>query len=106
MDSCTYGVCAGDPDYYREKVDLNLRISNDGEFVHSAPWSVGDQGNSNVSHGCVNLAPANAQWMFDHFGIGDVVEITNSGGPILPVWDTYGDWEVPWAEWQAGNATG
>ncbi len=104
MDSCTYGVCQGDPDYYRETVALNLRISNDGEFVHSAPWSVGDQGSSNVSHGCVNLAPANAQWMFDHFNIGDVVEITNSGGPLLPVWDTYGDWEVPWEQWKAGNA--
>nr|WP_235916590.1 Ig-like domain-containing protein [Spelaeibacter cavernicola] len=104
MDSCTYGVCKGDPDYYNEKVDLDLRISNDGEFVHSAPWSVGDQGNSNVSHGCVNLAPANAQWMFDNFNIGDVVEISNSGGGALPVWDTYGDWSVPWPEWQAGNA--
>jgi lipoprotein-anchoring transpeptidase ErfK/SrfK len=104
MDSCTYGVCAGQPGYYREKVDLNLRISNDGEFVHSAPWSVGQQGNSNVSHGCVNLAPANAQWMFDHFNLGDVVEIINSGGPPLPVWDVYGDWELPWEQWQAGNA--
>lgn len=104
MDSCTYGVCQGDPDYYRETVALNLRISNDGEFVHSAPWSVGDQGSSNVSHGCVNLAPENAQWMFDRFNIGDVVEITNSGGPLLPVWDTYGDWEVPWEQWKAGNA--
>ena len=105
MDSCSYGVCQGNPDYYRERVDLDLRISNDGEFVHSAPWSVGQQGSSNVSHGCVNLAPENAQWMFDHFNIGDVVEITNSGGPPLPVWDLYGDWAVPWPEWQAGNAT-
>ncbi|WP_225978129.1 L,D-transpeptidase [Gandjariella thermophila] len=102
MDSCSYGVCPGQPGYYREKVDLDLRISNDGEFVHSAPWSVGQQGNSNVSHGCVNLSPDNAQWFFDHFGIGDVVEITNSGGQPLPVWDTYGDWEVPWDQWQAG----
>jgi lipoprotein-anchoring transpeptidase ErfK/SrfK len=105
MDSCTYGTCQGQPGYYREKVDLDERISNDGEFVHSAPWSVGQQGNSNVSHGCVNLAPDNAQWFFDHFGIGDVVEITNSGGPALPVWDTYGDWEVPWSTWQPGNAS-
>ncbi|MBO0853164.1 MAG: L,D-transpeptidase family protein [Nocardia sp.] len=104
MDSCSYGVCAGQPGYYREKVDLDLRISNDGEFVHSAPWSVGQQGSSNVSHGCVNLSPGNAQWMFDHFNIGDVVEITNSGGPELPVWDLYGDWAVPWNVWQAGNA--
>ncbi|WP_439956920.1 Ig-like domain-containing protein [Nocardia miyunensis] len=104
MDSCTYGTCAGQPGYYNETVLLDERISNDGEFVHSAPWSVGQQGSSNVSHGCVNLAPANAQWFYDHFGIGDVVEITNSGGPTLPVWDTYGDWEVPWQTWQAGNA--
>ncbi|WP_369797909.1 Ig-like domain-containing protein [Nocardia sp. BMG111209] len=105
MDSCTYGVCAGQSGYYSETVYLDLRISNDGEFVHSAPWSVNQQGSSNVSHGCVNLSPANAQWFYDHFGIGDVVEIVNSGGPTLPVWDTYGDWEVPWDVWQAGNAT-
>jgi lipoprotein-anchoring transpeptidase ErfK/SrfK len=102
MDSCSYGVCPGQPGYYREQVALDERISNDGEFVHSAPWSVGQQGNSNVSHGCVNLSPDNAQWFFDHFGIGDVVEITNSGGPRLPVWDTYGDWELSWDQWQAG----
>lgn len=104
MDSCSYGVCKGQPDYYHEKVDLDERISNDGEFVHSAPWSVGQQGNANVSHGCVNLAPDNAQWFFNNFGLGDVVEITNSGGPPLPVWDLYGDWEVPWPQWLAGNA--
>jgi lipoprotein-anchoring transpeptidase ErfK/SrfK len=104
MDSCTYGVCAGQPGYYKETVYLDERISNDGEFVHAAPWSVGSQGSSNVSHGCVNLSPANAQWFYDHFSPGDVVEITNSGGPTLPVWDTYGDWELSWAQWQAGSA--
>jgi lipoprotein-anchoring transpeptidase ErfK/SrfK len=104
MDSCSYGVCQGDPGYYKEKVDLDERISNDGEFVHSAPWSVGQQGDSNVSHGCVNLSPANAQWFFDHFGVGDVVEITNSGGPALPVYDTYGDWAVSWSQWLNGSA--
>jgi lipoprotein-anchoring transpeptidase ErfK/SrfK len=104
MDSCTYGVCRGQRGYYRERVALDERISNDGEFVHSAPWSVGQQGNSNVSHGCVNLSPANAQWFYDHFGLGDVVEITHSGGPPLPVWDTYGDWTLPWNAWATGSA--
>jgi len=104
MDSCTYGVCEGEPGYYKEKVDLDERISDDGEFVHSAPWSVGSQGGANVSHGCVNLSPANAQWFFDHFGIGDVVEIANSGGPQLALGDTYGDWELSWAQWQKGTA--
>lgn len=104
MDSCTYGVCEGQPGYYKEKVDLDERISDDGEFVHSAPWSVGSQGGANVSHGCVNLSPANAQWFFDHFGIGDVVEIANSGGAQLPLSDTYGDWELSWAQWVKGSA--
>jgi lipoprotein-anchoring transpeptidase ErfK/SrfK len=104
MDSCTYGVCAGQPGYYREKVDLDLRISNDGEFVHSAPWSVGQQGSSNVSHGCVNLSPDNAQWFFNNFNLGDVVEITHSGGVPLKVWDTYGDWELSWSQWLQGSA--
>jgi lipoprotein-anchoring transpeptidase ErfK/SrfK len=105
MDSSTYGVGPGQPGYYRETVYLDERISGDGEFVHSAPWSVGSQGSSNVSHGCVNLSPANASWFFDHFGVGDVVEITNSGGPKLPLWDTYGDWVVPWSVWSKGNAS-
>lgn len=73
MDSCTYGVCEGQAGYYKEKVDQDVRISNDGEFVHSAPWSTGQQGDSNVSHGWVNLSPANAKWFFDHFNVGDVL---------------------------------
>ncbi|MGH3851774.1 MAG: L,D-transpeptidase, partial [Pseudonocardiaceae bacterium] len=93
MDSCTYGVCKGQSGYYRETVYLDERISGDGEFVHAAPWSTGQQGHSNVSHGCINLSPANAQWFYDHFDIGDVVDVINSGGSPLPVWDTYGDWE-------------
>ena len=53
--------------------------------------------------GTLSPDPANAQWFYDHFGIGDVVEMANSGGPKLPIWDTYGDWELPWSQWQAGS---
>jgi lipoprotein-anchoring transpeptidase ErfK/SrfK len=104
MDSCTYGVCPGSPDYYRSDEKWSQRISNDGEFVHENPNSVGSQGNTNVSHGCINLNDANAQWFFQNLGLGDVVEVTNSGGPKLPVWDLYGDWSQSWAQWQAGSA--
>jgi lipoprotein-anchoring transpeptidase ErfK/SrfK len=104
MDSCTYGVCPPDPKAYRSVEHFAERMSNDGEFVHENPNSVGQQGSSNVSHGCINLNAANASWFFDHFGLGDVVEVTNSNGPKLPVWDTYGDWAVAWADWQAGSA--
>ncbi|QWF83143.1 L,D-transpeptidase [Amycolatopsis sp. CA-230715] len=104
MDSCTYGVCQGQPGYYKSNEKWSQRISNDGEFVHENPNSVGQQGSSNVSHGCINLNDANAKWFYQNLGLGDVVEVTNSGGPQLPVWDLYGDWSVPWDKWQAGSA--
>ncbi|MGH3437976.1 MAG: L,D-transpeptidase [Sciscionella sp.] len=102
MDSCTYGVCKGQSGYYRETVYLDERISNDGEFVHAAPWSEAAQGHRNVSHGCVNLSRADAKWFYQHFGPGDVVDVVHSGGPPLPVWDTYGDWELSWQQWKSG----
>ncbi|GAB3567271.1 Ig-like domain-containing protein [Amycolatopsis endophytica] len=104
MDSCTYGVCQGDPNWYRSEEKWSARISNDGEFVHENPNSVGAQGSSNVSHGCINLNAANAEWFFKNMGLGDVVEVTNSGGQQLPVWDLYGDWALSWDKWQQGSA--
>jgi lipoprotein-anchoring transpeptidase ErfK/SrfK len=104
MDSCTYGVCEGQPGYYNAVEKWSSRISNDGEFVHENPNSVGAQGNSNVSHGCINLNAENAEWFFDNFGLGDVVEVTNSGGPALPLDDLYGDWSKSWPDWQSGSA--
>jgi lipoprotein-anchoring transpeptidase ErfK/SrfK len=103
MDSCTYGVCEGEPGYYKEKVDLDERISDDGEFVHSAPWSVWAQGKQNVSHGCVNVSPANAQYFYSNFSWGDVVDIKNTG-VALPFAAEANEWDVSWAKWTAGSA--
>ncbi|MEO6083269.1 MAG: Ig-like domain-containing protein [Umezawaea sp.] len=102
MDSTTYGL-ALDAGGYKTPVDWATRMSNSGIFVHSAPWSVGDQGNRNVSHGCLNMSPENAKWFFDNAKAGDVVIVTNSGGPPLESWDGFGDWQVPWDQWVAGN---
>lgn len=104
MNSCSFGICPPDPDAYDVTEYWGVRISNDGEFVHENPASVGSQGSTNVSHGCINLNESDAKWFFHHFNTGDVVEVTNSGGPKLPVWDLYGDWAVPWSQWKAGNA--
>jgi lipoprotein-anchoring transpeptidase ErfK/SrfK len=104
MDSATYGVMPGQPGYYKSTEYWDERISNDGEFVHENPNTVNQQGNSNVSHGCVNLSPENAQWFFNNFNLGDVVEVTGGGGGALPLWDTFGDWELSWADWQKGSA--
>jgi lipoprotein-anchoring transpeptidase ErfK/SrfK len=102
MDSSTYGVPVDSPEGYRTPVEYAVRISDSGEFVHAAPWSVAQQGHSNVSHGCINMSTERAAWFFDFSQPGDVVEIRNSSAGALHS-DIY-DWVIPWAEWQAGSA--
>ena len=80
MDSSTYGVPVNSANGYKTDVDLAVRIDNSGNFVHSAPWSVDDQGVRNVSHGCINISPANAKWFYDNFGSGDPIVVKNSQG--------------------------
>ncbi|MCI4673850.1 L,D-transpeptidase [Candidatus Mycolicibacterium alkanivorans] len=80
MDSATYGVPNTSAEGYKLKVQWAVRIDNSGAFVHSAPWSVADQGKRNVSHGCINLSPNNAKWFYDNFGSGDPIVIKNSVG--------------------------
>ncbi|WP_310270168.1 L,D-transpeptidase [Haloactinomyces albus] len=102
MDSTTYGLSL-DEGGYKTEVQWAVRISNGGEFLHAAPWSVADQGERNVSHGCINMSTSDAKWVYDLVKKGDIVKITNSGGPPLQSWDGFGDWQIPWSEWVQGN---
>ncbi|MGW0163085.1 L,D-transpeptidase [Mycobacterium sp. NPDC003323] len=93
MDSSTYGVPIDSAEGYRIRVQDAVRINNAGIFVHGAPWSVDDQGVRNVSHGCPNLSPADAQWFFDNFGSGDPVVVKNSVG-VYDDNDGAQDWQI------------
>jgi lipoprotein-anchoring transpeptidase ErfK/SrfK len=104
MDSSTYGVPVNSPDGYRTEVYWATQISYSGVFVHSAPWSVGAQGYTNTSHGCLNVSPSNAQWFYENTKRGDVVVIINTVGPTLSGTEGLGDWNIPWEQWHAGNA--
>jgi lipoprotein-anchoring transpeptidase ErfK/SrfK len=104
MDSSTYGVPSNAPNGYRTEVDYATQMSYSGIYVHAAPWSVGSQGYSNVSHGCLNVSTGNAQWFYNNTKRGDIVEVSHTVGGILPGTDGLGDWNVPWEQWQAGNA--
>lgn len=73
MDSRTIGIPLNDPEGYRLTVYNAVRVTWGGVYVHSAPWSVASQGNSNVSHGCINLSPDNAAWYFDTVHVGDPI---------------------------------
>lgn len=105
MDSSTYGVPTNSPNGYRTEVDWATQISYSGIYVHAAPWSVGSQGESNVSHGCINVSTSNGQWFYDNSKRGDIVEIVNTVGSPLPGTDGLGDWNIPWDQWKAGNAS-
>jgi lipoprotein-anchoring transpeptidase ErfK/SrfK len=98
MISSSVDIPVNSPNGYNETVYWDVHISDSGEYVHSAPWSVADQGSINVSHGCINLSPANAQQFFSLSRVGDVVNVI--GGPRAPVTTDGGveDWSsVPWS---------
>ncbi len=104
MDSSTYGVPSNSPNGYRTEVDWATQMSYSGIYVHGAPWSVGSQGYSNVSHGCLNVSTGNAQWFYENTKRGDIVDVVNTVGSTLPGTDGLGDWNIPWDQWKAGNA--
>ncbi|WP_308212030.1 MULTISPECIES: L,D-transpeptidase [Nocardia] len=75
FDSRTIGIPLSSPEGYLLKGEYAERLTWGGVFVHSAPWSVGDQGKRNVSHGCINLSPDDAAWFYDVVQVGDVVRL-------------------------------
>jgi hypothetical protein len=65
---------------------------------------VAEQGFSNVSHGCVNVAPGNAAWYYDHSLIGDPITVV--GSPLKGTWgDGWTIWFLSWRKLVAGSAT-
>ncbi|OSC38468.1 L,D-transpeptidase [Mycobacterium decipiens] len=80
MDSSSVGIPVDDPDGYRLPVDYAVRITSRGLYVHSAPWATRSMGVENISHGCISLSPADAEWYFDTVKVGDPV-IVQEGVP-------------------------
>jgi lipoprotein-anchoring transpeptidase ErfK/SrfK len=106
MTSAWMGVTdPADPRYYKTTVYDAVQISNSGEYVHSAPWSLWAQGNTNVSHGCVNASPAFAAWFYRISQRGDIVTVTGTDRQLE--WDNgYGYWQLPFKQWLQGSALG
>ncbi len=103
MDSATVDLPPGTP-AYKTAVKDAVRITNSGTFTHGAPWSVSSQGRRNVSHGCVNLSPADAHWYYLNAKRGDVVTVVNSTtGPNLSDAGSQ-DWNMTFEQWKSGSA--
>jgi lipoprotein-anchoring transpeptidase ErfK/SrfK len=88
---------------YNIEVPLSVRITWSGDYLHDAFWSVGEQGFTNVSHGCVNMSPADAAIYYRMAVPGDPVKIT--GSPRAGTWDNgWTMWFLPWNRWLRGSA--
>ena len=92
------------PGYKNVPVYWSVRFTWSGNYYHSAPWSVGEQGFTNVSHGCVNLSPQDAQWYYEQANPGDPITIT--GSPVAGKWDDgYTEWFLSWNQLLGHSAT-
>jgi lipoprotein-anchoring transpeptidase ErfK/SrfK len=89
---------------YLVNVNWAERLTWGGEFIHAAPWSVAQQGNTNVSHGCVNMSDGNSKWLFD--------QENDAGDPVIvkgtEVQLQYGNgftaWNIPWSQYVSMSA--
>jgi lipoprotein-anchoring transpeptidase ErfK/SrfK len=104
MDKNKSEVFRGDAsDPYVQTVYYTQRTTTGGEYIHAAPWSEGDQGKRNVSHGCTNVSQANAIWLYDLTLIGDPYTVT--GTPRKLQWGNgWTDWDKSWEEYVKGSA--
>lgn len=88
---------------YNIEVPWSVRFTWSGDYLHDAFWSVGEQGFTNVSHGCVNMSPADAETYYDMAVPGDPVKII--GSPRAGTWDNgWTMWFLSWRQWRRGSA--
>ncbi|WP_204946159.1 L,D-transpeptidase [Micromonospora luteifusca] len=93
----------GPEEGYRTKIDFAQRLTWGGEFIHAAPWSEGQQGSVNVSHGCVNVSMANGDWLFRNTQIGDPITVKGTERK-LQNGNGWTDWNMSWDEYVKGSA--
>lgn len=102
MNSETVGITGADA-YNIAGVKWAMRLTNSGEFIHAAPWSVASQGHANVSHGCTGMSTENAGWLYAMSKRGDVVEYVGTDKPMT-LDNGYGDWNASYATYAKGSA--
>jgi lipoprotein-anchoring transpeptidase ErfK/SrfK len=93
----------GPDEGYRTEIAYAQRITWSGQYLHSAPWSVGAQGHRNVSHGCVNVSSGNARWLFAQTKVGDPITVRGTERK-LDAGDGWTAWNLSWAQFVKGSA--
>jgi lipoprotein-anchoring transpeptidase ErfK/SrfK len=97
-------ICMHGPGYSECGVRYTQRLTYDGEYLHAAPWNTYNIAHGiDSSNGCTNLYTTDAKKLYDFLEIGDVVRYPNANGNLMGLGDGYGDWNVPWPQWQTGG---
>ncbi|MCA6093270.1 L,D-transpeptidase family protein [Streptomyces sp. SCA3-4] len=116
MDGSTVGFTKkdGKGEYDIKDVPHAMRLSTSGTFIHGNYWGSGVFGVSNTSHGCVGLEDKQGAndpntpgaWFYTNSLIGDIVEVKNSDDKTIAPDNGLNGWNMDWAKWVAGSATG
>ncbi len=86
----------------------SIRLTPNGEFIHGAPWAAYRMGKANGSHGCTNMFPRHAKWLYKRVTPGDPVVTRGTGRPMSTDNGVPGAyWNYSWRAWrQKSGLTG
>lgn len=91
-------------DGYVVDIEYAMRLTYRGEFMHATVRSGEELGTESVTHGCINMAGDNAEWLFDlTHAWGDPVTVTGTPRAAEPG-NGWTDWNLSWEQYQQGSA--
>lgn len=103
MTSQMIGLPKSGPQSYDLTVKYALRITNSGEFLHSAPWNAGFFGRQNASHGCIGMSEADAGWLYQNAPSGSPVVVSGTSRSLDPL-NGLTDWNADFKTYAEGSA--
>lgn len=104
MDSSTVNIPEDSSDSYELEVEYAMRLTNSGIFAHHSPDNT-SLGETNVSHGCINMSLEDSRWFYENSLLGDPYEVTGTTRD-LEVTNGWGYWQRSWDEWLENSAGG
>jgi lipoprotein-anchoring transpeptidase ErfK/SrfK len=91
------------PEQYDLTSKYAMRITNSGEFIHSAPWNAAYFGKKNASHGCIGMSNQNTGWLYQRMLVGSPVVVTGTDRGLEPL-NGLTDWDMSFSEYKQGSA--
>lgn len=90
-------------DFYDLDVPYAVRLTDSGEFMHSAPWNP-NIGSANTSRGCTNLTLDDGAWFYREAVEGDPVVTTGTSRQMGTADTNGGAWNYTWEQWKTKTA--